>query len=91
MRPGFSPVPSILQIRKLRLGQSRDQQARATLSPLAPSTHWQPQPLGSTHTFQARDTKKEGRVPSSPRARIEFSEVAQGGSCSAGLFRARRP
>lgn len=46
MRPGFSPIPPVLQKRKLRLGQSRGQQARTVLSALAPSTPWAAKALG---------------------------------------------
>lgn len=64
-RPGFGPTPLLLQIGNLRLGQSLgqslDQQARAMHSPPVPSPPpGPPQPLGSTHTFQAPRTPREG-------------------------------
>lgn len=86
MRPGFSLMPSVLQIRKLRLGQSRDQQTRAILSPLAPLTSWAATALREHPNVPGKRHQERGAQVFLTMAQTEFSEVIQRGSCTAELF-----
>lgn len=86
MKPGFSLMPLILQIGKLRLGQSRDQQTRAILSPLASLTPWATTALREHPNVPGKRHQERGTQAFLTIVQTEFSEVTQRGSCSADLF-----